>query len=106
MPETSDVGGRLSLAAMYESNKHPIILPKGCHITDLLLHHIHERYGHCGRNYILCHLQNKYWLISGNNAARSIISKWIVCRRLQGKTGEQNITNLPPYQIYHFCHMA
>lgn len=63
------VGGRLSRATMSESMKHPIILPKQSHTSYLLLRHIHERYGHCGRNYILAQLRKKYWIISGTASA-------------------------------------
>lgn len=89
------VGGRLSRATMSESMKHSIILPKHSHTSNLLLRHIHERYGHCGRNYILAQLRKKYWIISGNTAARKIISKCVTCRRLKGKTEEQKMANLP-----------
>ncbi len=89
------VGGRLSNARMSESMKHPIILPKQSHISNLLLRHIHERYGHCGRNYVLAQLRRKYRIISGNTAARKVISKCVTCRRLKGKTEEQKMANLP-----------
>lgn len=89
------VGGRLSRAAMSETMKHPIILPKQSHISSLLLRHIHERYGHCGRNYILSQLRKKYWVVSANSAARRIISKCVTCRRLKTKTAEQKMANLP-----------
>ncbi|KAL0177460.1 hypothetical protein M9458_026354, partial [Cirrhinus mrigala] len=89
------VGGRLSRAAMSETMKYPIILPKQSHISSLLLRHIHEKYGHCGRNYILSQLRKKYWIISGNSAARSVISKCVPCRRLKNRTGEQKMANLP-----------
>ncbi|KAL7877734.1 hypothetical protein SRHO_G00043770 [Serrasalmus rhombeus] len=37
------VGGRLSKMAMPEEQKHPAILPKGHHVSKLLLHHIHQQ---------------------------------------------------------------
>lgn len=89
------VGGRLSRAAMSETIKHPIILPKRRHISDLLLRHIHERYGHGERNHILCQLRKKYSIINGNCAARRVISKCIFYRRLKGKTREQKMADLP-----------
>lgn len=75
--------------------KHPIILLKESHISNLLLCHIHERYGHCGRNYILAQLHRKYWIIRGNTAARKVISKCVTCRHLIGKTEEQRMADLP-----------
>ncbi|KAL7850244.1 hypothetical protein SRHO_G00195930 [Serrasalmus rhombeus] len=37
------VGGRLSKMAMPEEQKHPAILPKGHHVSKLLLGHIHQQ---------------------------------------------------------------
>lgn len=48
------VGGRLSRAAMPEEMKHPDILAKDFHISDLILRHVHEEVGHCGCNQKNC----------------------------------------------------
>lgn len=47
------VGGRLNRAAMPEESKHPAILSKGSRVSTLILSDIHQRCGHCGRNYML-----------------------------------------------------
>lgn len=47
------VGGRLSRAAMPEEAKHPAILARQFHISDLILQHIHQQTGHGGRNHVL-----------------------------------------------------
>ncbi len=93
------VGGRLHRSAMPEEAKHPSILPKDAHITDLILQHIHERSGHSGRNYMLSELRKRYWAVKGNSAARRVISRCVVCRRMRGKTGEQKMANLPLERI-------
>lgn len=54
------VGGRLSKSAMPEYAKHPAIIPKDLHITSLILQDTHERIGHCGRNFMLSRLRQKY----------------------------------------------
>ena len=89
------VRGRLSKAKLSEDIKYPLILPKHCHISNLLLKHVHEKYGHCGRNYMLSQLRKKYWITSANSAARKIISKCVTCKRLKGKVGEQKMADLP-----------
>lgn len=43
------VEGRLNKAAIPEGIKHPLILSKDQHISDLLLRHIHLQFGHGGR---------------------------------------------------------
>lgn len=86
------VGGRLRKAAMPIESKHPIILSKNHHISSLLLRHIHEQLGHCGRNYMLSKLRQTYWITNANAAARKVISKCIVCRRYV-------------YKRTHYCKM-
>lgn len=93
------VGGRLRKAAMPIEAKHPIILSKNHHVSNLLLHHIHDQLGHCGRNHMLSKLRQSYWIINANAAARKVISKCIVCRRYKGKMGEQKMSDLPLERI-------
>ena len=47
------VGGRISRLAMPIEMKNPIILPKGSHISMLVLRDIHQRVGHSGRSHML-----------------------------------------------------
>lgn len=51
--------------------------------------------GGCGRNYMLAMLRQKYWIPQANSAVRRIISKCIVCRRLNSKPGRQKMADLP-----------
>ena len=89
------VGGHLSKAAMPQEAKHPDILSKSSPIANLILQHIHQEVGHCGRNYMLAVLREKYWIPQANSAVRRIISKCTVCRRLNAKAGRQKMADLP-----------
>lgn len=93
------VGGRLDKSAMPEETKRPIILPKDLHISTLILQHIHEQLGHAGRNHVLSHLRKKYWIINANSAARKVLSKCVVCKRVRGKIGEQKMADLPKERL-------
>ena len=76
------VGGRLSRAAMPEVEKHPFFHPSFFpeqHVSKLLLKHI--------------------WITHANSACRKVISECVVCHCLQGKTGEQNMADLPTERI-------
>jgi hypothetical protein len=48
------VGGRLHRASMPLETKHPIILPKNQHASNLILRYIDYERKHSGRNHILC----------------------------------------------------
>ena len=93
------VGGRLSKAAMPEESKHPAILPKNQHVTNLILRHIHDSSGHSGRNHMLSEAQKKYWIIQANSSARRLINKCVVCQRQRAKRAEQKMANLPKARV-------
>ncbi|TKS65758.1 hypothetical protein D9C73_028515 [Collichthys lucidus] len=92
-------GGRLSRMAMPESQKHPVILPKNHHVSKVLLRHIHEQLGHCGRNHVLAKLRQKYWIPAANSLARKIRSECVFCRRQHALLGEQKMADLPKERV-------
>ena len=57
------VGGRLKHATLSESVKFPIILPKGSHITNLLIKHCHEEVKHQWRGMTLSEIRFRGFLI-------------------------------------------
>ncbi|XP_034530056.1 uncharacterized protein LOC117805434 [Notolabrus celidotus] len=89
------VGGRLSRAAMPVEAKHPAILAKDLHISDLVLRHIHQATGHGGRNHMLSKLRQRYWIPGASTAIRKTLSKCVVCRRLHAAPGRQRMADLP-----------
>lgn len=93
------VGGRLGRAALPEELKHPVILSKGQHVSNLILQHIHRQLGHAGRNHMLSTLRRKYWITSANSACRKIISDCVICRRYRGQPGEQKMADMPKERI-------
>lgn len=93
------VGGRLLQSALPTDAKHPVILPKDHHVSTLILRHIHKETGHCGRNYMLSRLRERFWIPQANSAVRKILSKCVPCKRISAKPGEQRMANLPPDRL-------
>lgn len=93
------VGGRLSRAAMPDDAKQQVILPKESHITQLVLRHTHDVTAHAGRNHMLAHLRQKFWIPGANGAIRRFLSKCVTCKRLHGSTGKQIMADLPKCRI-------
>lgn len=91
------VDGRLRKAVMPESRKHPVILPKGHHVSALILRDLHCQLGHAGRNHILSNLRRL--ILNANAAARKIISSCSICRRQRGKLVAQKMADLPIERI-------
>ncbi|XP_053389066.1 uncharacterized protein LOC128552084 [Mercenaria mercenaria] len=93
------VGGRLNESCMPIESKNPIILPKNCHVSSLIMRQIHQDLNHVGRNQMLSKLRERFWLINAPSAIRKIISKCVVCRRQRGSVGEQKMSDLPEDRV-------
>ena len=89
------VGGRLSKTNLQHSVKHPILLPKKSHVTTLIIRHIHSKMAHAGRNHVLAHLRETFWIIHANAAVRHVISKCVTCRKLRKPVAQQKMADLP-----------
>lgn len=89
------VGGRLGKMHMPIEQKHPAILPKKHHVSKLLLYHIHQNVGHCGRNFMISQLRRRYWIPCANSLARKVIHECTTCRRVHSNAGEQKMADLP-----------
>lgn len=94
------VGGRLSRADdLSEETKHPVILPRKCHVTSLIIQQLHERLAHAGRGHTLAKLREKYWITGANAAVRHLISKCVTCRRNRAPVAEQKMADLPKGRV-------
>ena len=89
------VGGRLKSAPIPENMSQPKLLPKSHHVTTLIIRDMHENLGHAGRNHVLSALREKFWIIRGNAAVRSSLSRCVKCRKFRGPVSEQKMADLP-----------
>ncbi|KAK7922690.1 hypothetical protein WMY93_009592 [Mugilogobius chulae] len=93
------VGGRLSNLSMPVETKHSVILPKDLHVSELLLRHIHQEVGHGGRNHMLSKLRERYWITGASTAIRKVLSRCIICRRMNALPAQQKMADLPSERI-------
>jgi hypothetical protein len=89
------VGGRLRHAPIPEYSKHPVILPKGIHVTNIIIQYYHVISGHICREYMLALLRRKYWIIQANSAVRSLLSRCVRCRKWKAPVLDQKMAGLP-----------
>ena len=90
------VGGRLKYANLTASEKHPVILPKRSHVTNLVVSHYHEVVKHQGRG--ITHNQVRsagFWIIGGSSIISEYIAKCVVSHKLRGPVVEQKMADLP-----------
>ncbi|KAK3726566.1 hypothetical protein QZH41_001952, partial [Actinostola sp. cb2023] len=103
------VGGRIRCSDFSYDVKHPIILPRKGHITELLITFHHERINHQGRGITLNELRSSgYWIIGGSSAVGRYITNCVTCSKLRSKTEDQKMADLPndrlqPAPPFTFC---
>ena len=66
------VGGHLRHASIEAEARNPIILAKKAYVVDLLVRHNHAKTRHSGREHVLSLIREKYWIIKGRMAFRSV----------------------------------
>jgi hypothetical protein len=93
------VGGRIHQSQQSDDAKHPIIIPKNCHITTLIIRHCHVELGHAGRNHVLSQLREKYWVINANSQVRKVIWNCVDCRRRKRSPEHQLMAELPKERL-------
>ena len=90
------VGGRLRNADCRQAIKHPIILPRRSHVTELIVRHCHLAIKHQGRGMTHNELrQHGFWVIGGVSAVSNNISKCVTCKKLRAPVEQQKMADLP-----------
>jgi len=94
------VGGRLKHSDLSSEVKHPILLPKKGHVTNLVISHYHDSVEHQGRRMTHnCIRSSGFWIIGGSSVISDFISKCVSCRRLRGALQKQKMANLPEDRV-------
>ena len=94
------VGGRIKRARLSFTTKHPIILPRESHVTNLLVQSCHTNVNHMGRGTTHNELRQRgYWLIGGTSVVSNYITRCVLCRRLRGFLQHQKMADLPKDRI-------
>ena len=90
------VGGRIKHSSLPYEVRHPVILPRKGHVTDMILCHHHQTIQHQGRGITQGEVRSAgYWIIGRSSAVLSHISKCVTCRRLRSMPQEQKMADLP-----------
>ena len=88
------IGGRLNGAPLNTNVKHPIILPKGHHVVQLIDQYYHHVSGHSSVEYTLSLIRQKYWIINERSTVRKVLEKFFACRKQQAPVGQQKTADL------------
>lgn len=93
------VGGRLHLSNIHHDAKHPILLPRSCHLTDLIIRHYHLSFLHGGPKLVLSMLNQRFWILSGRTAVRRVIFSCVPCTRHKAVRPQPIMANLPSFRV-------
>jgi len=69
----------------FESFRWPMIVPSTSVLVKALIQQVHEDYGHPGVQFTLCKLRERYWILGGRRAIKSILNKCPRCRRYDAR---------------------
>ena len=90
------VGGRIRRAEFPSTFKHPAVLPRKHHITELIIQHCHQQIQHQGRGMAVNQIRmSGFWIIGCSSAVSYYISKCVRCRKLFAQVQEQKMADLP-----------
>lgn len=93
------VGGRLNNSHLDFSSKHPILLPRSHHLTNLIVDCFHVRYLHVGPNTLHSILRQQFWILSGKQTVRSRTFRCIKCFRCKPRSSESFMGELPEKRV-------
>lgn len=92
--------GRLKNAEYLSyDNRYPIILPRKCWVTRLIVRQHHEDGDHSGTNFTLSQLSSKYWVIHGREEIREAERSCMKCRRQKAKPAQQIMAPFPDIRV-------
>jgi hypothetical protein len=91
------VGGRLKNAVI--DGKHPVILPKGNHVTTLIVNHYHVLAGHGGVEITTAMSREKFWIITARRVVKQVIAKCAMCKKTKPRACEQLMADLPADRV-------
>ena len=90
------VGGRIRKANIPTEQKHPVILPRSGHITELVVSEVHEKTRHACRGTTLGEIRlSGYWIVNGRSVVSMRIMGCVTCKRLRGRASGQKMADLP-----------
>lgn len=89
------VGGRIGSAKIPFNVRHQIILPKKCHLTELIIAHTHLNTLHSGPQLTIATLRQNYWILSVRRSVKQHILRCPVCIRYKHTVERQLMAPLP-----------
>ncbi|XP_025264356.1 uncharacterized protein LOC112637891 [Camponotus floridanus] len=93
------VGGRLKHSILAYDERHPVLLPKGSHLTRLIVDDCHKRALHGGTQLTLSLIRQQYWIPRGRALVKEAMLRCLPCVRWRAATPQQLMSDLPRERV-------
>lgn len=93
------VGGRLRNANLPYSARHPLLLPRGGALVELLVRDCHLKNAHAGCNALMATLHREFWILSARRIIRNVVFRCMSCYRTKAATMQPQMGDLPPDRV-------
>ncbi|XP_075157800.1 uncharacterized protein LOC142231065 [Haematobia irritans] len=93
------VGGRLQQGSLPYDMKHPMLLSKSNPLSRLIIEDAHEKTLHGGLALTMSYVCRRFWILSGNQLAKTVIHNCMSCLRYSAKFCRQVMGNLPAVRL-------
>ena len=91
------VGERLRKSNLTGEENQPVILPKKCAVSNMIIQCSHHGVAHGARGMTLNHLRQRgIWIVNANAIVRHLTHKCVICPKPRGKMGYQKMADLRP----------
>lgn len=77
--------GRIERSDLPYEAKHPILVPKRCHFTKLMILKSHQQVLHGGVADTLSKIREQYWIPQGRQIVKNVLKTCYICKRLEGQ---------------------
>ncbi|OXA50438.1 uncharacterized protein LOC110854180 [Folsomia candida] len=65
--------------------KLPLLLPYSHQVVDMLIMHVHQSRNHCGIQYLMSILRDRFWILKSRQAVKKVVSSCVKCKRFSSK---------------------
>lgn len=100
------MGGRLRNAEIPYEAKHPILLPKKCRLSELIVEKLHHEHLHPGFRTLAAIVANQFWILSPRSVIYRVIYRCIKCFKTKPKSFTPLMADLPKFRVQQmkpFC---
>jgi hypothetical protein len=93
------VGGRLQASVLNYDQKHQVILPPKCHLSEPIVQHEHTRLLHGRPQVMHSSLRQRFWIVKRRMLCKKIVHSFVKCFRMQATPASQLMGNLPSLRV-------